>query len=77
MLFRSSVNACSCHLNMDVILGTHPLRGKSHIPRNANEDFATLLSTNVAVTTVVQEAGVLGCNCTPKDVDLLKSGQNP
>jgi len=62
---------------MDVILDTHPVRGKSHIPRNANGEFATLLSTNVAFTTVVQEAGVRRCKRTPKDVDLLKSGQIP
>jgi len=35
------VIACSRHLYMGVILYAHPVRGESHIPRNANREVAT------------------------------------
>jgi len=37
-----SVIACSCHIYMGVILRPHPIRGESHIQRNANREFATV-----------------------------------
>jgi len=35
-----SVIACSCHIYMGVILRAHPIRGESHIKRNANREVA-------------------------------------
>ena len=40
-----SINAYSRHIYMGVILRVHPIRGKSHIQRNANEEVATVLKT--------------------------------
>jgi len=37
-----SIIACSRHLYMDVVLYAHPVRGESHIQRNANGDVAII-----------------------------------
>jgi len=37
------VIACSCHIYMGVILRAHPIRGESHIQRNANREVATYI----------------------------------
>jgi len=36
-----SIIACSRHMYMGVILRTHPIRGESHIQRNASGEVAT------------------------------------
>ena len=36
-----SIIACLCHINMGVILCTHPVRGESHIQHKANRQVAT------------------------------------
>jgi len=36
-----SIIACLCHINMGVILRTHPVRGESHIQHKANREVAT------------------------------------
>ena len=36
-----SVNACSRHLYLGVVHRTHPVRGESHIQRNADGEVAT------------------------------------
>ena len=37
-----SISACLRHIYMGVILRAHPVRGESHILRNANGKVATL-----------------------------------
>jgi len=37
-----SMMACSRHKNMGVVLRAHPVRGESHIQRNANGEVATI-----------------------------------
>jgi len=39
-----SIIACSRHIYMGVVLRAHPVRGESHIQRNANREVATTLS---------------------------------
>ena len=39
----NSIVACSRHLYMVAVLRAHPVRGESHIQRNANAEVATLL----------------------------------
>ena len=39
----NSIIACSHHIYMSLILDTHPVRGESHIQRNANREVATPL----------------------------------
>jgi len=36
-----SIIACSRHIYMGVVLRAHPVRGESHIQRNANQEVAT------------------------------------
>jgi len=36
-----SILACSRHIYMGVILCAHPVRGESHIQRNANREVVT------------------------------------
>jgi len=40
---NQSIIACSRHVYMGVVLRAHPVRGESHIQRNANREVATLL----------------------------------
>jgi len=37
-----SIIAYSCHIHLGVILRGHPVRGDSHIQRNANREVATI-----------------------------------
>jgi len=37
-----SIIACSRHIYMGVVVRTHPVRGESHIQRNANGEVATV-----------------------------------
>jgi len=42
-----SIIACSCHIFMGLVLRLHPVRGESHIQRNANGEVATILQISV------------------------------
>jgi len=44
-----SIIACSRHKYMGIVVCAHPVRGESHIQRNANREAATLLLTTLHV----------------------------
>jgi len=56
-----SIIACSCHIYMDVVLHTHPVRGESHIQRNANGEVATNIPLFLQRTAPITHSFCEGC----------------
>jgi len=50
-----SIIACSRHKYIGVILRAHPVRGESHIRRNANREIATVIAVKTFLPTYLHE----------------------